>query len=309
MPDGLPDVPAEMVESIGNAIEGVTPEVAPTEPTNLQTPETTATPEGQVSEEAATEAPDSFTKLDPNALPADIKPYYDSMLSDYTRKTQEAAPWRKLGEELGIDSPDSFREAAELYSYLQDPNNLHLLYSSLGNVLGQGGQPQAPAPATGYAQQVPQGPEDEFASLEDPAVAELKQQMQALTGYIQEREQAQQQEALQWALLGEMNRQEALLKEQHPDWGDEEWGALWNLSVAYNGDLVQASNHIEAAQNAAVTRLLNGKAQAAETPGLTPLAPPREGAVVETPDYSDPELRNETAQAIEYLRGVANLSE
>lgn len=309
MPDGLPDVPAEMVESIGDAIEGVTPEVAPVDPTNLQTPEAPATPEGQVSEEAATEAPDSFTKLDPNAIPEDLQPYYKAMQADYTRKQQEAAPWRKLGEELGIDSPDSFREAAELYSYLQDPNNLHLLYSSLGNVLGQGGQPQAPAPATEYAQQLPQGVDEEFASLEDPAVAQLKQQVDALQGYIQERDAAQQQEALQWALLGEMNRQEALLKEQHPDWGDEEWGALWNLSVAYNGDLVAASNHIEAAQNAAVTRLLNGKAQAAATPGLTPEAPPRVAAVAETPDHSDPELRNETAQAIEYLRGVANLSE
>lgn len=312
MPDGLPDVPAEMVDSIGDAIEGVTPAAAPVDPSNLQTPDTTATPEGQVSEEAATEAPDSFTKLDPNALPPEVRPYYDSMLSDYTRKTQEAAPWRKMGEELGIESPDSFREAAELYSYLQDPNNLHLLYSSLGNVLGQAPSPvpgQVPGqPATEYTPAEPQGV-DEFASLEDPAVAELKQQMSALTSYIQEREVAQQQEALQWQLLGEMNRQEALLKEQHPDWGDEEWGALWNLSVAYGGDLVQASNHIEAAQNAAVTRLLNSKAQAAETPGLTPLSPPRQGAVVETPDYSDPELRNETAQAVEYLRGIANLSE
>lgn len=309
MPDGLPDVPVEMVDSIGDAIEGVTPEAAPAETSNLQTPETTATPEGQ-AEEAATEAPDSFTKLDPNALPADVRPYYDSMLSDYTRKTQEAAPWRKLGEELGIDSPDSFREAAELYSYLQDPNNLHTLYSSLGNVLGQAQPATQGPPATetpfGAAQQ---GQGDEFASLEDPGVAELKQQMSALTSYVQEREAAQQQEALQWALLGEMNRQEAALKEQHPDWGEEEWNTLWNLSVAYNGDLLAASNHIEAAQNAAVTRLLNGKAQAAETPGLTPIAPPRQGTEVETPDYSDTELRAQTAQAVEYLRGVANLSE
>lgn len=298
-----------MLDSVGNAVEGIEPEVPAVQESNPQTPEVPATPEGQAPEEAATEAPDSFTKLDPNTLPDEVRPYYDSMLSDYTRKTQEVAPWRKLGEELGIDSPDQFQEAAELYSYLQDPNNLHLLYSSLGNVLGQGGQPQAAAPATEYAPQVPQGPEDEFASLEDPAVAELKQQMAALQGYVQQREEAQQQEALQWALLGEMNRQEALLKEQHPDWGDEEWGALWNLSVAYNGDLVQASNHIEAAQNAAVTRLLNGKAQAAATPGLTPEAPSRQAAVVDTPDYSDPELRDITAQATEYLRGIVNQSE
>src|SRR5690242_6444316 len=128
-----------MVESIGDAVEGVTPE-APAEPTNLQTPEAPATPEGQATE-AATDAPDSFTKLDPNALPEDLQPYYKAMQADYTRKQQEAAPWRKLGEELGVESPDSFREAAELYSYLQDPNNLYGLYSSLGQMFGQASTP------------------------------------------------------------------------------------------------------------------------------------------------------------------------
>src|SRR5690242_10753259 len=98
-----------MVESIGNAIEGVTPEAAPAEPTNPTTPETPATPEGEITTEAATDAPDSFTKLDPNSIPEEARPFYDSMLSDYTRKTQEAAPWRKLGEELGVDSPDAIR--------------------------------------------------------------------------------------------------------------------------------------------------------------------------------------------------------
>lgn len=307
MPDGLPEVPAEMVDSIGDAVEGITP-AAPEPASNPVTSETTATPEGEM-QEAATEAPDSFTKLDPNALPPDVRPYYDSMLSDYTRKTQEVAPWRKLGEELGVESPDQFREAAELYAYLQDPTNLHSLYQNLGQVLGQE-TPAAPQiPATAPVPGLPTGSETEMAGLEDPAVAELKTQMQQLQSYIQEREAAQQQEALQWALLGEMNRQEALLKEQHPDWGDEEWNALWNLSVPYNGDLVAAANHIEATQNAAVTRLLNGKAQASQTPGLTPEAPFRQAAAVQEPDYSDHELGAQTAQAIEYLRGVANMSE
>lgn len=305
MPDGLPDLPAEMVDSIGNAIEGVEPGVASTEPSNPQT-ETPATPEGQATTEAATEdAPDSFTKLDPNSLPEDVKPYYDSMLSDYTRKTQEAAPWRKLAEELGVESPDSFREAAEIYSFLQDPNNLQALYSSLGSVLGQ---PVAEKPAAIEPAQFEWG-ENEFAALDNPAVAELQNRLDQLTSYIQDRDAAQQQEALQWQLLGEMNRQEAAISEQHPDWGDEEWGTLWNLSVAYNGDLFAAANHVEAAQNAAVTRLLNGKAQAAETPGIAPVAPSRIGNTVQEPDYSDPELRAQTAQAVEFLRGVANMSE
>lgn len=312
MPDGLPDVPAEMVESIGDAVEGITPEAPVAEPTNPQTPETPATPEGQATDEAVTDAPDSFTKLDPNALPEELQPYYKAMQADYTRKTQEASPWRSLGEELGVDSPDSIREAAELYSYLQDPNNLYALYSSLGNVLGQA-SPPVPGQVPGQpATELPYGAEgtdDDFAAMDNPAVAQLQSRLDQLQSYIQERDVAQQQEALQWQLLGEMNRQEAAIQEQHPDWGEEEWNTLWNLSVASDGDLFAAAQHVEAAQNAAVTRLLNGKAQAAQTPGITPVAPSRVGETVQEPDYSDLELRDLTAQAVEYVRGVVNQSE
>lgn len=294
-----------MVESIGNAVEGIEAPVVP-DPTNLQTSDAPATPEGD-AQEAATEAPDSFTKLDPNALPEEVRPYYTSMLADYTRKTQEVAPWRKLGEELGVESPDAIREAAELYTYLQDPNNLHALYQQLNGMFG-GQAPTSAAPAVPTPAEFA-GTEQEMAALENPDVAELKSQMQSLVGYIQEREAAQQQEALQWQLLGEMNRQEALLKEQHPDWGDEEWNALWNTSVAFDGDLVQAASAIEAAQQAAVTRLLNGKAVAAETPGLTPAAPSREGIAVQERDYSDPELRDLTKEAVAFVQGYVNTSE
>ena len=309
MPEGLPEVPAEMVDSIGNAMEGIAPE-APVDPSNPTTPETTATPEGQTTE-AATDAPDSFTKLDPNAIPAELQPYYKSMQADYTRKQQEAAPWRSLAEELGVQSPDEFRQAAELYAALQDPNNLAALYHELAPMFGG----QAPSPVPGQAQgqpatatsDLPQGEED-FAALENPAVAQLQQELADLKDYLAYQQETQQQEALQWQLLGELNRQEAALKDAHPDWGEEEWNTLWNLSVAFDGDLHQAANYVEAAQNAAVTRLLNGKAQAAETPGLVPEAPSRLGAEVPTLE-EDPELKGATAKAIEYLRGVANMSE
>jgi hypothetical protein len=305
VPDGLPDLPAEMVDSIGDAVEGITPEpVAPVDPSNQPAVETPATPEGEATEAVTEEAPDSFTKLDPNALSEDLQPFYKAMQADYTRKQQEAAPWRKLGEELGVESPDALKEAAELYTYLQDPNNLYGLYQQLGQTFG--GQEQPAAPATPA---VEPGSELGFESLENPAVAELKQELEGLKSYLGEREVAQQQEALQWQLLGEMNRQEALLKEQHPDWGEEEWNAVWNASVATDGDLVAAANHVSAAQQAAIVRLLNGKAQAAETPGLVPAGAPRIGEAVQEQDFSDLEMRDLTKQAVEYVRGVVNQSE
>lgn len=292
-----------MLDGIGNAIEGVAaPEV--TEPV-VTTPETTATPEGTAQEEVATDAPDtSFTKLDPNALPEEVRPYYQSMLSDYTRKTQEAAPWRKLAEETGVSSPDEVRAAAELYAYLQNPENVRAFYAELGQHLGQ-----APEPATPAA---PVAETPTFPELDDPSVAAIRQELDALKGQIAERDQAAQREQLQWALLGEMNRQEALLKEQHPDWEPEgeEWTALWNVAPAFDGDLIRAASMIEAAQNAGIARLLNGKAATATAEGVTVAAPSRIAVAAPTSDGAlDPELRNETAAAMEFLRGVVNTSE
>jgi len=308
LPDGLPEVPVEILESIGDAVEGITPEVT-VAPTNQVSQETTATPEGQATtEEAATEAPDSFTKLDPNALPPEARPFYDSMLADYTRKTQEASPWRKLGEELGVSSPDEFKQAAELYAYLQDENNVREFAQRLNAALGQ-----APEPATRAEETAPA---DEFANLDDPAVAQLRAELNSMKETLAERDATQQQEALRWALLGEMNRQEAIVKESHPDWGDsegesvsDEWRAVWNLAPTFGGDVVQAAAVVEAVQNAANVRLLNGKASAASTEGLVAPAPPR--VAVEAPSNvePDPELRNETRAAMEFLRGVVNNSE
>lgn len=304
MPDGLPDLPTEMLESIGDAVEA--PE-APTavETTNQPPVETTATPEGETTEETTTDAPDSFTRLDPTAIPDELRPYYESMQADYTRKTQDAAPWRKLGEELGVSSPDDVRQAAELYAYLQDPNNLALFHAQLGEALGQTAAPAAPA-VTPPAETL--GGEFDSA-LDDPAVSALQARLDAFEAREAKRNAEQQNEALQWALLGEMNRQEALIKEEHPDWGEDEWTGIWNLAPTFNGDLVQAAAVVDAAANARVVRLLNGKAAVEGTEGLTTM-PPR--IAVDAPpavDGEDYELKGPTARAIEYMKQVVAQSE
>jgi hypothetical protein len=300
MPDDLPDLPAEMVDSIGNAIEAPADAPIASNPPTQEAP----APEGTEQVETATEAPDSFTGLDPNTLPEDLQPYYKSMQADYTRKLQEAAPWRGLGNELGVDSPDSIKEAVELYTFLQDEKNVRALSEQLNQAFGTG-QPAAPQPAA-----TEPGYEDgSFEDLENPQLSELRSRVDQLTSAIQQRDVAAQEEAVRWQLMGEMNRQEAVIKEQHPDWGDDEWNALWSLSVAFDGNLMEASNHLDAAANSRVTRLLNSKAAVAQTPGLTVPAPNRVGEAVTERDYSDLEMRDLTKEAVEYVRGVVNQSE
>jgi len=73
--------------------------------------------------------------------------------------------------------------------------------------------------------------------------------------------------------------------------------------------VVQAAAIVEAVQNAANVRLLNGKATAASTEGLVAPAPPRVAVEAPSSVEPDPELRNETRQALEFLRGIVNNSE
>lgn len=299
MPDALPDLPTEMENSIGDAIEA--PADTPVAVESNQPTQEAPAPEGTEQVETATDAPDSFTGLDPNAIPEELQPYYKSMQSDYTRKQQEAAPWRKLGEDLGASSPDSIREAVELYTFLQDENNVRALAEQLNQAYGIGQDPTAPATAPEYG--------EGFEELENPQLAELRNELAQMKSSLEQRDAAAQEEAVRWQLMGEMNRQEAVIKEQHPEWGDDEWNTLWGLSVAFDGNLMEAANHLDAAANARVTRLLNGKAAVAQTPGLTPPAPSRIGEAVTERDYSDPELRDLTKEAVEYVRGVVNQSE
>ncbi|MGE5596439.1 MAG: hypothetical protein ACM3S1_10455, partial [Hyphomicrobiales bacterium] len=107
----------------------------------------TTTPEGtQQTTEGTTPAGDSFTKLDPNSLPPELRPFYTSMQADYTRKMQEAAPFRQLADEVGLD-PDGLRQAAELYSALQDPQALVEFHTELTNALMAEGLTHAEATA------------------------------------------------------------------------------------------------------------------------------------------------------------------
>lgn len=52
---------------------------------------------------------ETFTNLDPTKLPPEVQPFYKNMLADYTRKTMEVAPLRKLAEETGM-TVDQIRE-------------------------------------------------------------------------------------------------------------------------------------------------------------------------------------------------------
>lgn len=316
MPDSLPDVSPEVLDRVAEAAtaDGLIqdPLAPPTPPTNESTPNV-GTPDGAGQPDGATSQEDSFTPIDPSTLPAELQAIYRSMQGDYTRKMQsEVVPWRGLVDELGISDPAEIRQAAELYTYLQDPANAREFATRLNEAFGLGQPPAgAQTPGTAATPDDPYGLGDDLEG-DSPAIKELKAEIQALRQETQAREQTDMAERMQWALVGEIQRQEAFLTEQHPEWQDDDWDALYALAPAYDGDLIQTANVLEGFASARLAGYLNGKQSVAGNPGLQAPPVPRTAEVprdLSTEAASDPELKAAHAQALDYLRGALSVSE
>lgn len=261
-----------------------------------------ATPTG--SEPAATPADqpaDSFTKLDPNALPPELRPYYTSLQADYTRKMQEAAPYRQLAGDLGLE-PGDLRQAAELYSALQDPNQLVQFHGELSAALEQAGLSPAAASqaATEHIQTVQAGGDPNTQWSDDPEERRI-QELEARLNRYEESQQAQAEQArreqMQMALVSEMNRQESVLREQHPDWTQNDIDAVYELSAFYGGSLLDAGNRYETVVSDRVARILNGKGTVASDPAHSPLPPALAGITQPKGFGDDLEAAHEAAMA------------
>ena len=232
------------------------------------------------------------------------------MQADYTRKTQAVAPWRGLAEELGVDDPEAIRQAAEFYTYLQDPNNLRTFHQQLSAALGApAAGPAAPATHPGMVN------EPEFDDLEsdpDPEIAELRREIQAMRQESQTRAAQERAEQEQWALIGEINRQDAMLRED-PQWSaadEQQWEALYTLAPAFGGDLFQTAQALDDFATARLSAFLQGKTAVEATEGVQPIAPPRTAEIPREIDgEDDPELKNAHREALGFLRGMFNGSE
>jgi hypothetical protein len=237
----------------------------------------------------------SFTNVDVNALPPEMQQMQRSLQADYTRKMQEAAPWRKLGDELGLESPEDFRNAAQVYQQLQDPRNWPGIHGELSAYMQQYGMSPAQAQAAATDQLMNFAPDtpQQYAQSDydyDPAevdptaplvnmVQQLQQQVNALTQQTQmEKQQAAQQQ--QWnAVAQTLTANELEIRAQNPHYGDEEIGAIYNL-MGPGGDLKAAQRQFESLIGAQVSKYIASKSGAANSappvvPGAGVLSTPQ----------------------------------
>jgi hypothetical protein len=247
----------EALGSAGRSEFGNEPEQAP-----APTPEgaTDAAPEeeGQAPPEVApqVEQPETFDggKFNPDDLPPELQDGWKQLQAAFTQKTQELAAERQQFEALG--DPEAIQQAVDLYNRIGDPTNWQQLHAELTQAMqGMGMTPfEAQQAATEAMTQQPAAPEGDTAQFEDmdPEVASLAQQLaetrQELDSFRQGfQEQLMNQEAERQYIqaLTEIQKQEAAIREAHPQWGDDKIQAAYEFSSFYNGNLAQGAARLE----------------------------------------------------------------
>lgn len=260
-PEFTPGLPADPSPQQADLQTSGEPEPTPGEVTDA--------PDPGATEFSSPESEDSFMGADfnPDLLPEDLQPGFKQLQAAFTRKTQELAEQRKAFESLG--EADDLRQAKEFYDSLQDPDYLKAFYKELGGVVQEMGlvddAPVAPEPAA-----EPVAPElpAELRTLaeSDPELqpfldrfSQMEQRLQTFEQAQQEREQALADERALMSQAAEIDRQVQAVREQHPEYGDEDWQAIYDRAVAFDGDVLQAAQAFQADHDRIISSYLAQK--------------------------------------------------
>jgi hypothetical protein len=254
-----------------------------------------ATPEGGQDDEGTTDE-DTFSRLDPNSLPGEVRPYYDSMLADYRRKTQEVAEQRRNYEALEqYGGAEVAAQALEWVAGLQNPDNALALHRELTAAL------QAQGLSLGDAQEAAAGEvsrraaeedADEFEAVRDPRVDTLMQELEAQKAWRAEQEHKQ----MSVAMAAEYDRQEAQLVREN-GYDDEQLEAIYNLSFATGGNLLAADNLYKGIQSQVLSGYLEQKGNVPDAIAGVPATGSAQQPVAAT-DLNDPNLERAVREFI-----------
>lgn len=288
---------AELESAIQSDVSGDAPApmtTAPEQAPPVTTPEGTTEPQvqpqyqrdelGRFAPQPEPQTADTFDggKFNPDALPPELQAGWKQLQAAYTQKTQDLAQQRQQLEQYG--DPNQLAQAAQLINTLQDPQALTQFHAELTQHLQtQGLSPvQASAEAARQiedAQATPAASSDlgrlaeEFPELA-PFLETTKQLQSRLDQFEAEARQRQESEELdrmQYALAGELQRQEMAIRQSNPNYSDQDVDAIYEISSFYDGNLLQAQQRYEQIVASRIEQYLNGKASVGEqTPGLGP---------------------------------------
>lgn len=258
------------------------PEAEAVSPEPAVTPESAPAPEAPAP--AVEETPDFSGITDEAILAGEVTPqqllaFKKSLHGDYTRKTQEAAPWRKLGNELGLENPEDFRAAAELYTQLQDPSNWPRFQSEITQYMQSYGMSPQQAQIEAANRVAEMAPADdwqtEFEGDGGSGNAQIMQMLQAqqaqiaqLTQGITQREQQAEVMRRQQAIAESLTRQEAAIQDARKSQGLPEYGeaALETIysHLGQDGDLMAAESKFQSVLAQELAHYIQAKSSAQE---------------------------------------------
>lgn len=263
-PEFTPGLPADLPQADAPAAD---------QAADAPTPGDDATPDAGATEFASTEAAeDSFMEGDfnPDLLPEELQSGWKQLQGSYTRKTQELAEQRKALEGLG--DPEELRQAHDFYNSLRDPEYLKNFYQELGEVVRQLDPESASAapdeaPADDTPPAAPEVPADLQALIDrDPDMQPLAQQFAAMRQRLDsfEQQQAQREAALaeERQLMddaAQIDRMVQAAHEAHPNWSDDDWQAVYDRAIAFDGDVTRAAELYAADQDRIIQSYLSQK--------------------------------------------------
>lgn len=222
--------------------------------------------------------------VDINSLPEEAREYAlraeRMMKAAMTRRTQEAAPWRKLGEEYGV-SKDEAAQALSMWQALgSDPTYARQLHSTLEESLRQ----QGLLPQERPQQQEQYGVDPSYGQGEwadDPYASQIDDLKRRLDQYeLTDRERQQAQYEMDAALR--FQQQEFALRQSHPDLTNDDFSAIYDFAHATNGDLEAAHERWQFERDRAVQAFVARSRQAAQS-NPVPVPPGAHGEVPPAP--------------------------
>lgn len=250
------------------------PEPAPAPPEGETQPAAEVQPEPEV----APQAEETFDggKFNPDNLPPELQDGWKQLQAAFTQKTQELAAQRSQLDALG--DPEVLQQAVDLYGRISDPQNWVQLHSELTQAMQQYGMTPAEAQAAATEAMTQQQPAPQLdAEFDDPALEPLARQLQETQARLDQMEYQRQEELMNQEAerqfvqaVTELQKQEAAIRDAHPDWGDDKLAAAYELSSFYGGNLAQGAARLEQITSAERELYLRQKAGAMSDSTRTP---------------------------------------
>ena len=202
-----------------------------------------------VVEETVVDAPtsyeESFAKVDPSTLPPELQAIYKSMQSDYTRKAQEVAEYRKIAAATGGDVA-ALQRAYEFFNRMDtDPQYAKQVAEY---VLERTGGATAPV--------VPEPEADDF-DFDENVPSALQREIDELRKWREDMEQERVMDQMSRLVL----QQETQLRQANPHYDQDDIDAVYEIAASMEvPDLIQAEERYTALQARWATRMLANKA-------------------------------------------------